>query len=84
MRHAFPPVEVANFQCAQLLPADGVVGQRRRDGPVALALQGGRRRGLQEQPRLVVAERRRHPLAVQRARPLDPQDGVMEHGVAVA
>ena len=43
-----------------------------------------RRRGLEEHPRLVIAQRWRHPFAVHRPRPLHPQYRVMSHRMAVA
>jgi hypothetical protein len=72
-------LDVPDCQRAEFLAPDGVIEQGRQDGAVTLAFERVFGRGLQELPGLVVAERRRHAVAVHRARPLDAQHGVMQH-----
>jgi hypothetical protein len=84
MRHAFALVDVADLQGAQFLTPQAMIEQRRQDRAVALTLQRLGRGRVQEHPGLVIAERRRHPVAVHRARPLHPQHRVMQCGVPVA
>jgi hypothetical protein len=77
-------MDVADLERAQLLTPQTVIQQRRQDRPVALPFQGICWWNLEEHPRLVIAERRRHALAVHRARPLHPQHRVMPYRVALA
>ena len=83
MWHPFPLVDVAHRQRAEFLTPQAMIEQRRQNRPVALALQRALLAGPQQHARLVIAERRRHPFAVHRARPFHPQHRVMQHGVAV-
>ena len=83
MPHALAALDVSDFELAQLIPANAVIQQHGQHHPVALALQRLGRRGLQQQERLIVSERRRHPVAVHRGRTLDAQHRIMQHGVVV-
>jgi hypothetical protein len=58
--------------------------RRRENRAVALAFERVFGRDLLQQTRLVSAERRRHSVAVHRARPLDAEDRVMEHRMSLA
>ena len=84
VRHPFPLVDVAHLQRTEFLAPQCMIEQYRQDSLIPLTLERGGRRRLQEHPCLMIAQRRRHPLAIHRARPLHPEHGVMQHGVTVA
>ena len=84
VRHPFPLLDVAHFQRAQLLAANGMVAQRRQDCPVELAFQRVGSRGLEKYPGLVVPERWRDAFTVHRARPFHAQPRVLQDRVTLA
>lgn len=84
MDDTFPALYIPDPQHTELLAANAVIEQGRNDGSISNALQSVPRRSFEEPSSLRVAECRCAALIVIGQRPLDPVDGIPEHGVPLA
>jgi hypothetical protein len=85
VRHAFARMpEILDLQLAQLLAAQRVEQQRRKDRAVALALDRVFLRRCEQLARLMIADRRRLAFAAFGPRPLDALDRIVGDGVLLA